>query len=83
MADQSLTAVVTDKRQIEMRYFDVPALSADDAILRSSCAASAAATTITISRCITGPIKRRRRSWATTWSAELPMFQHGGQTLAG
>lgn len=34
MAEQSLTAVVTDKRQIEMRYFDMPKLSADDAMLK-------------------------------------------------
>jgi threonine dehydrogenase-like Zn-dependent dehydrogenase len=34
MPEQSLTAVVTDKRQIEMRYFDVPQLAADDALLK-------------------------------------------------
>ena len=34
MADQSLTAVVTDKRKIEMRYFPVPKPSSDDAILK-------------------------------------------------
>ena len=34
MAEQSLTAVVTDKRKIEMRHFDVPKPSAADAILK-------------------------------------------------
>jgi len=34
MAEQSLTAVVTGKRKIEMRYFPVPKPSADDAILK-------------------------------------------------
>ena len=34
MAEQTLTAVVTDKRKIEMRYFPVPKPSSDDAILK-------------------------------------------------
>jgi threonine dehydrogenase-like Zn-dependent dehydrogenase len=34
MAEQSLTAVVTDKRKIEMRYFNVPEPSGADGILR-------------------------------------------------
>ncbi len=32
MAEQALTAVVTDKRKIEMRYFPVPKPSSNDAI---------------------------------------------------
>lgn len=34
MPEQSLTAVVTDKRKIEMRYFDVPKPSLNDAVLK-------------------------------------------------
>ena len=34
MAQQSLTAVMTDKRKIEMRYFPVPKPASDDAILK-------------------------------------------------
>jgi len=34
MPEQSLTAVMTDKRKIEMRHFDVPKPSAADAILK-------------------------------------------------
>lgn len=34
MPEQSLTAVVTDKRKIEMRHFEVPKPSGADAILK-------------------------------------------------
>ena len=58
---QSLTAVVTDIRKIEMRHYPVPEAGPTDAVLKSNCAVSAAAITTTTFMASIGPTGSHRK----------------------